>query len=74
MQAGKSEVTQAVSDLGLGLSKRELHGWGQPDFSSSCFASSCVIQLAICLFRVDVFEMNAAAIKSLTSGTCTTAS
>ena len=28
----------------------------KPDSLSGCFASGCVIQLAICLFRMDVFQ------------------
>lgn len=36
---------------------------------SSCAADNCVTQLVICLFEMDVFEIYAAAIKNLVSGT-----
>lgn len=36
---------------------------------SGCAASNCVTQLAACLLEMDVFEMNASAIKSLLSDT-----
>lgn len=39
----------------------------QPGFLSSYFASSCVIQLAICLLEMNVFEIDVLAIKSLMS-------
>ena len=48
---------------------RELYGWGLPGSLSGCFASDCAKELEIYLFRIDVFEMNASAIKSLMSGT-----
>lgn len=39
---------------------------------SSWFASSCVIQLAVNLFEMDVLKMDTLAIKGLMSGTYTT--
>lgn len=41
----------------------------QPDSLSSCLASSCVKQLAVCWFEMDVFEMDALVTKNLMSGT-----
>ena len=67
-QKGKSRVTQVVSYLGYpGLSKRGISGWGQLNLLFNCFASSCVLQLSICVFDKDVFEMSALVIESLIS-------
>ena len=52
-----------------GFLKGEFHGWGQPGSLSSCFASSCVTQLEIRLFKMDVFEVNASAMKNIMPGT-----
>ena len=71
----KSRDTPVVSYLSYpGLSKRDFQGSGQPDFLPSRFASSCVIQLAICLFRVGVFAMDTSAMKPAMSGTSPAAS
>lgn len=43
-------------------------GGAQPGSLSSCFYKF-LTQLAICLFEVNVFEMNASATESLKSGT-----
>lgn len=45
-------------------------GW--PGFSSSCFTSSYVVELAIHLFEIDVFDMDVSVIKSLMPGIYTT--
>lgn len=51
-----------------GLSKRGPGGWGElADFIPSCLARGCVIQLAMCWFTMDIFEMDASATKSLMS-------
>lgn len=66
----ESMDTQVASCLGyLGLSNRGTSWAGQADSLSRCLASSCVKQLAVCLFEVDLFEMDALVIKSLMSDT-----
>lgn len=44
-------------------------GWNDLASYLGVFTSSCVIQLAICLFKADVFEIDASAIESSMSGT-----
>lgn len=51
-----------------GLSKRG-PSWAETAWFLSCFASSCVTQLVIGLFKMNVFKNNTLAIKSLMSGT-----
>lgn len=50
--------------------KRETSWVDQPGSLSSCLGRSCVIQVAIRLFEVDVFEMDVLVIKGSMSGTC----
>lgn len=52
-----------------GFLKRGDSWVGQPGSLCSCVAGNCVTQLGRCLFEMDVIEMDALAIKSLTSGT-----
>lgn len=47
----------------------DFHELKQPGFLSRCSTSNCVMPMAICLFQIDVFEMDACAIKSLMLGT-----
>ena len=56
-EKGKSRVIQAFP-------KGELYKWGRTGSLTSCLASSCVIQLVMCLFKMDVFEVDAPATKS----------
>ena len=58
-----------LSRLPRAFWKKELHGTRQPNSLSSCFTSTCVIQLTIHLFKMDAFKMDACMIKSLMSST-----
>ena len=51
-----------VSYLGHPRLKGEVHGWDS-------IAPYLAVKLAVCLFEMDVFRMDALAIKSLLSGT-----
>ena len=57
------------SVISLTQIKGELHEWRQPGSLSNCFASSCVMRLAIYRFKMDVFETDASTIKSLMPAT-----
>lgn len=52
------------------FSKRELLGWGQPNFLCGYFASNCVLQLVKCSFEMemDVFRTDASVMKNSRSG------
>lgn len=56
---GRRRVTQSSS----------LCRWGRRRFLPRGFVGSSVIQLAICLFQIHVFETDASAIRNLMSGT-----
>lgn len=70
MREGRSGLFQRVSFLGCsGFLEGELHEWGLSGSLSNYFANFYVIDLAIHLLKIDVFEMDTLAIKSLMSGT-----
>ena len=60
---GEVSLKWSVIWVTWGFLKGVFHRYGQPCFWTSCLASSSVIMLATCLFKMDIFE-----IKSLMLG------
>ena len=52
-RSGVTRENNIVISIPRGFPKGDVHGWGKPSSLSGWFASNCVIQLTICLFRMD---------------------